>query len=268
MTATTNRILAFVLTSFLASGWAFGATLAPATARAAEAGDPVAAAAAAEDPAPDPAVQGDAPDPAADAAEPKAARDDLTHYWLLEEFDWGDDEEVVAESVLFDPHFECKSTHIQRCVLVSTVIDRERLLARFHHHQGELWQVVVLTPDLNQVQAGQHLRRVWQIMVDYVTRMRGEPMIAAPLPELTSLEFGPPQLTHFWSLDDLEVRVRVGRRDEDLFYVGVYFSDPVRGEEAREAHDAKVAEADEKQRMRRAARARGESLRKRGTPRP
>lgn len=209
----------------------------------------VASAAAAED-AED--TGGDASEPASELAPGATGSGDFS-YWLLEEFDWGDDEEVVAESVTFDPHFACKGTATRPCILVSTVVDRERLLARFHHHKGELWQVVVLTPDLNRVQADAHLERVWQLLVDYVTRMKGKPVVAVPMPSLDSLEFGPPQITHFWSLEDLEVRVRVGRRDVDLFYVGVYFSDPVRGAVAREEHDARRARADAMKRNKRAA---------------
>jgi hypothetical protein len=181
----------------------------------------------------------------------------LTSYWLLEEFDWGDDEEVVAESVMFDPHFACKGSETSACVLVSTVVDRERLLARFHHHQNELWQVVVLTPDLNRAQADLHLEGVWQLLVDYGVRQKGEPVVASPLPDLDSLEFGPPQLTHFWSLEDLELRVRVGRRDVDLFYVGLYFSDPVRGPAARGEHETRLAAADATRRRKRAEGAKG-----------
>lgn len=174
-------------------------------------------------------------------------------YWMLEEFDWGDDEEVVAESIEFDPYFGCNGDKVNPCAIVSAVVDRERLLARFNHHQGELWQVVFLTPDL--APDSPHLRRVWQLLADYVTRMQGDPAIAVAFPALDTLALGTPHLTHFWSLPGLEARVMVGRRDADLYYVGLFFSDPVRGKVAREPYLERQAAADERQRQKRAAEA-------------
>lgn len=174
-------------------------------------------------------------------------------YWLLEEFDWGDDEEVVLESIEFDPYFVCRGTPQNRCVLVSTEISGEELLARFHHHEGELWQVAILTPDLTPDLAAKHLGRIWRLLVGYAAQKLGEPAVAFELPDREALSFGPPLVTHFWSTPGLETRVAIGRRDVDLFYVALLFSDPVRGAVAREAYDATVAEFDAKAREKRRA---------------
>ena len=182
------------------------------------------------------AVGDDAPEPAAEPAEGKQTDDEARaklSYWLLEEFDWGDDREVVGESILFDPYFSCKGIQSNPCIIVSTVIDGEQLLVNFQHDKNELWQVVVLTPDLGLAQANAHIPRVSRILVDYVTRLKGEPTLDFSLPDFDSLALSDPQVTHFWGVDDLEVRVMVGRRDTDRFYVGVFFSDPVRGKVAR-----------------------------------
>ena len=136
-------------------------------------------------------------------------------YWLLEEFDWGDDREVVGESILFDPYFSCKGIQSNPCIIVSTVIDGEQLLVSFQHDKNELWQVVVLTPDLGLAQANAHIPRISRILVDYVTRLKGEPTLNFSLPDFDSLALSDPQVTHFWAVDDLEVRVMVGRRDTD-----------------------------------------------------
>ena len=182
------------------------------------------------------AIGVDAPEPAAEPAVGKQTDDEAPaklSYWLLEEFDWGDDREVVGESILFDPYFSCKGIQSNPCIIVSTVIDGEQLLVNFQHEKNELWQVVVLTPDLGLAQANAHIPRVSRILVDYVTRLKGEPSLAFSLPDFDSLALSSPQVTHFWAVDGLEVRVMVGRRDTDRFYVGAFFSDPVRGEVAR-----------------------------------
>jgi hypothetical protein len=188
---------------------------------------------------------GASPEPAPEAV-PKAPP-----YWILEEFHWGDDEEVVAESVQFDPYFGCTGDRVNPCAMVSAVIDQERLLARFHHHEGELWQMIFLTPDL--AADNPHLRRVWHLLADYVTKMKGKPSIAVAFPALDKLAYGPPHLTHFWSLPGLEARVMVGRRDVDRYYVGLFFSDPVRGKLARDAYLARLEKSDERLRQKRAA---------------
>ena len=175
-------------------------------------------------------------------------------YWVLTEFDWGDDAEVVWESVDFDPVFECRQRSRKGCSLVRVSVDGELLLARFHFDEGTLFQAEVLTPDLETAQAEQHLERVWKLLADYVTHHRGAPVAATELPELDSLSFGPPIQTHLWRAADLEARLRIGRRDEDLFYVGVYFSDPSRPE-ARKAHLAGMGAADEHFREQRAIQA-------------
>jgi hypothetical protein len=190
----------------------------------------------------------------ADAAVPEPAAPEAPApppYWILEEFDWGDDEEVVAESIAFDPYFGCTGDRMQPCAMVSAVIEQERLLARFNHHGGELWQVVFLTPDLRP--DNHHLKRVWQLLADYMTKMKGKPAIAVGFPALDTLAYGAPHLTHFWSLPGLEARVMVGRRDVDAYYVALFLSDPVRGKLAREPFLARLAASDQKQREKRAA---------------
>ncbi len=174
-------------------------------------------------------------------------------YWLLEEFDWGDDKEVVGESILFDPYFSCKGIQSNPCIIVSTVVDGEQLLVNFQHQRDELWQLVVLTPDLGLDQANAHIPRVSRILVDYVTRLKGEPTLAFSLPDFDSLALSPPQVTHFWAVDDLEVRVMVGRRDTDRFYVGAFFSDPVRGKLARPQYLSWLASNDKYNRRKWAA---------------
>ena len=192
------------------------------------------------------------PPPAAEPPAPEeAAAPERPYYWLLEEFDWGDDEEVVLESIEFDPWFVCKGTPQDRCVLVSTEAVGEELLANFHHHEGGLWQVAILTPDLAPVQADRHLRRVWNLMVDYASKRLGEPSLALGFPERESLEFGPPRVTHFWAAPGLEARIALGRRDVDRFYAVLYLSDPVRGAQARPPYEATLTASDERKRERR-----------------
>lgn len=188
-------------------------------------------------------------------AEPGPEAADGAEYFLLEEFDWGDDEEVVEESLLFDPAFACRGTAYQRCRLVKVNVDGEDLLARFHHHEGGLWQAVFLTPDLGTEEADEHLERVWNVLVGYVTRWVGEPEEARPLPDLQSLELGPPQPTHRWEREGLGVRVAVGRRADDIFYVGAFFFDPARAEAAQPAWEAQLVRDDATLRRRLAARA-------------
>lgn len=210
-------------------------------------------------PAPKASAKPDASAGSKAAGKPKVARSPdgrlLMSYWLLDQFDWGDDEGVVEESILFDPHYECKGTPAKPCLLVTTVVDGEQLLARFQQYKGGLWQVAILTPDLDRQQADRYLRRVWRVLVDYVTRLKGAPKLVLGLPALDDITIGPPQVTHFWQLPGLEVRVMVGRRDKDLFYVGAWFSDPVRGKAARDPWLASLAASDAKLRAKRAKQA-------------
>jgi hypothetical protein len=195
-----------------------------------------------------PAAAADAEAAAPEASEPAETRL-APPYWILEEFDWGDDEEVVAESIEFDPYFACTGDRLNPCAMVTAVVAQERLLARFNHKDGELWQVGFLTPDL--APDNPHLRRVWQLLADYVIEMKGKPEIAVSFPTLATLAYGAPHLTHFWSLPGLEARVVVGRRDVDRYYVALFFSDPVRGKVAREEFLARLAASDERLRGKR-----------------
>jgi hypothetical protein len=240
-----------------------------AAAQAEAAPQPDAAARADAAPQPDAAARAEAPPgdatgvpPGAAAASPGALVQDgtpeSTHhpdpgsYWLLTEFDWGDDREVVYESTRFDPFYACHRKSHGICALTQVDVNGEELLAQFHFNaQDRLFQVVFLTPDLDRQQADRHLARVWRELADYVTRHKGEPESEAGLPDLDSLEFGPPKQTHLWRAPGLDVRLMVGRRDTDLFYVGAFFSDP-RQPEAREKQLAEIAASDQALREKRA----------------
>lgn len=210
------------------------------------------------------AASGVASEEAGEAARAEDVRDPMTattrasddsDYFLLEEFDWGDDPEVVEESLLFDPAFACHGTAFDRCSLVKVGVGDEEFLARTHFHQGGLWQVAFLTPDLQTELAEEHLERVWKALVAYATHWIGEPDASDPLPALDALEIGPPRTTHRWERKALDAEVAVGRRDEDLFYVGLFFFDPAVEARARPAWEEELRAEDAKMRKRRAAKA-------------
>jgi len=218
-------------------------------AQAPDAAEPDAAASAAEAPSGEAASQAD---PVQDGTPESTHHPDPGSYWLLTEFDWGDEREVVYESTRFDPFYSCHRKSHGICALTQVNVNGEILLAQFHFNaQDRLFQMVFLTPDLDRQQAEQHLARVWQELAAYVTRHEGEPESASELPALDSLEFGAPKLTRLWRAPGLDVRLMVGRRDTDVFYVGVYFSDPSQPE-AREAQFAEIAASDRALRERRA----------------
>jgi hypothetical protein len=81
-------------------------------------------------------------------------------YWLLTEFDWGDDPEVVLDSLEIAPGFVCYDSGAEPCKFVRVAVDGEELLARFDYREDRLWQVRFVTPELTRRQADEHLLRV------------------------------------------------------------------------------------------------------------
>lgn len=147
--------------------------------------------------------------------------------WVLQEFDWGDSRELVDESVRYSLPFTCNAL-AGRCALPVVEIDGEDLLVRFAFYQG-LYRIRILTPDLTRDVADVHAERVWKLLADYVTRHKGEPEKAsAELPAFDAVSEGETHVTHRWKLDDQEIRLGLGRRDDGQIYVAATFVDPVR----------------------------------------
>ncbi|MGH0032270.1 MAG: hypothetical protein ACQGVC_20960 [Myxococcota bacterium] len=197
------------------------------------------------------------------AAAPEATPEPLPEfaengsYWLLSEFDWGDEREVVYESTQFDPWYECRKKFDGICALTRVDVDGEELLAHFHFlgpgAKDGLFQMVFLTPDLDPAQADAHLARVWELLAGYANAHLGEPAEAGEMPDRDGLAFGPPRVTHVWRDPRMVGRLAVGRRDTDLFYVALSFNDPS-AETARQAQLVTLAESDERKREKRAQR--------------
>jgi hypothetical protein len=145
-------------------------------------------------------------------------------YWLLTEFDWGDDPEVVYDSLEVAPGFVCFDAG-NECRLVRVRVDGEDLLARFDYRDDRLWQIRFVTPELGRRQARDHMPRVLGLLARYIERFKGPPLLASRLPLLNSVVEGSPRPTHFWKLPDMEIRIEVGRRGEK-FYIGAVFYDP------------------------------------------
>ena len=146
-------------------------------------------------------------------------------YWLLTEFDWGDDPEVVLDSLEIAPGFVCYDSGADACRFVRVDVDGEDLLAVFDYRDARLWQVRFVTPELTRHQASEHLGRVVATLAGYIERLRGAPVLAGPLPPLDSLSEKSPTPTHFWKLPDMEIRIEVGKKDEE-FFAGAVFYDP------------------------------------------
>jgi hypothetical protein len=161
--------------------------------------------------------------PAASARAPAGSPGE--DYWLLTEFDWGDDPETVLDSLEIAPGFVCYDSGAEACKFVRVAVDGEELLARFDYRENRLWQVRFVTPELTRSQASEHLGRVVARLAGYVERLRGPPTLAGRLPRLASLTAGSAMPTHFWKLPDMEIRIEVGR-DGDKFYGGASFYDP------------------------------------------
>lgn len=173
---------------------------------------------------------------AARAAETAETADDseTAETWAFEEFDWGDSPELVDESVRYSLPFTCNPLG-SRCGLPVVEIDGEDLLVKFGYFEG-LYRIGVMTPDLTPQVAEVHAGRVWKLLVDYVTRHKGEPeRSAAELPAFDELSKGDARFTHHWSLEGQEIRVGAGRRDDGKIYIVASLFDPERAARRLEA---------------------------------
>ena len=153
-------------------------------------------------------------------------------YWLLTEFAWGDDPEVVLDSLEMAPGFVCFKSGSE-CRFVRVSVDGEDLWARFDYREERLWQVRFVTPDLDRRQTDENARRVWTVLSGYVERIKGPPTVAGGFPKIASVSEEAPGLTHFWKLPDMEIRIEVGRNGRK-FYVGAFFYDPTSSPESDE----------------------------------
>jgi hypothetical protein len=160
------------------------------------------------------------------AAEPAEG---VTTSWVLEEFDWGDSEEIVRESIDYAPGFLCFKFR-NECRVVRVKVDAEELLARFQYYEDGLWRVALLTPPLSAEQASKHGPRVVGGLADHVKRQHGEPARETPFPAIAELGDGTHVLQH-WKSEAMVIEVVIVRRGSQYF-VGAYFADPVRGAEA------------------------------------
>lgn len=163
------------------------------------------------------------------SAEPGAPTPAQPERWLLDEFDWGDSEEIVYESVQYTDGFLCYRHKLREfCAFVKTRVDGEELLAKFEFVDGRLWRIDVLTPDLNDAQASEHLERVWKLLAAYVTRFHGEAPEQAAFPPRESLAPGALHVTHRWKLADQEIRLVVGRGPGEpaTWFTAARFVDP------------------------------------------
>lgn len=146
-------------------------------------------------------------------------------YWLLTEFDWGDDPEVVYDSLEVAPGFICYDAGAEACKFVRVVVDGEQLLADFDYRDDRLWQVRFETPGLTLQQAREHLGRVLGRLSGYVGRLRGPPVLASPAPPLPSIAEKTSVPVGFWKLPDMEIRIEVERRG-GKFFARACFYDP------------------------------------------
>jgi hypothetical protein len=148
--------------------------------------------------------------------------------WLLSEFDWGDSEDVVYETVRFTDGFLCLRHKTRKhCAFVKTRVDGEELLAKFEFVDKKLWRIDVLTPDLDAAQSDQHLERVWKLLAAYVTRFHGEAPEQQPFPPRDQLVAKQDFVTHRWKLPEQEIRIVVGRgRKGEKWFTAARFTDP------------------------------------------
>jgi hypothetical protein len=145
-------------------------------------------------------------------------------YWLLTEFDWGDDPEVVVDSVMVAPGYVCFQSGGQ-CRFFRVRVDGEDLLARFEYRDERLWQIAFVTPGLSRVDAQEHMPRVLETLSGYIERFKGPPLVAAGLPDFAALSDGSATPTRFWKLPDMEIRIEVARKGRE-FFLGAFFYDP------------------------------------------
>jgi hypothetical protein len=137
-----------------------------------------------------------------------------TDFWLFQEFDWGDSEEVVYESAEYTDGFLCYRHKLrEHCAFVKTRVDGEELLARFHFVDDVLYRADILTPDLDEAQSKEHLERVWKILAGYTTRLQGEAPEQASFPDWTAFVPGDIRVTHRWVQPEQEIRIVVARAE-------------------------------------------------------
>jgi hypothetical protein len=149
--------------------------------------------------------------------------------WLLTEFDWGDTEAIVYESVEYTDGFLCYEHKLrEHCAFVKTLVDGEELLAKFEFVEGLLWRIEVLTPDLEAAQADAHLERIWKLLVGYVTRFHGEAPVQADFPKRETLAKPNDEVvTRLWELPEQEIRIVVGRAKKgEKWFTSARFTDP------------------------------------------
>lgn len=149
--------------------------------------------------------------------------------WIFSEFDWGDSDEVVYETIQYTDGFLCyRHQFFQHCAFVKTKIDGEELLAKFELPMHALTRADVLTPDLDEAQAALHLERVWKLLAGYTTRFFGAATEQAAFPDRQALAPGELRVTHLWKLADQEIRLVVGRREGEspLWFTALRCADP------------------------------------------
>jgi hypothetical protein len=173
-----------------------------------------------------------APQPS--AAEPAQASEE----WFLSEFDWGDSRPLVDESARVAPAFRCAML-ANRCAAVSADVDGEELAVRFAYYKG-LYRIRVGTPPLPG--DSRHLPRLWQHLVDFLTREKGPPESAKAFPDLGDVRLMSPVVTHLWRLPDQEIRIVVDR-EKARYRVAAIFMDPVRAAERKQARQRAAREA-------------------------
>ncbi len=151
--------------------------------------------------------------------------------WILEEFDWGDSESIVRESVEFADNFLCFKQN-DECRLVRVTVDGEDLIARFQYFEEGLWRVALVTPPLNVHQMAEHGPRVAGVLAGHVARHSGAPVLDERFPKLAGLAPGTHVLAR-WKTEARVVDVVAVLRDGEKYFVGAYVVDPGRAARAQ-----------------------------------
>jgi hypothetical protein len=183
-----------------------------------------------EESAPEPA-QGAPPGEPAAAPAPSGGSAQQDARFILEEFDWGDSEDTVYETVEYTDGFLCyRHRFFEHCAFVKAKVDGEELLAKFEFPEKRLALAQVLTPDLDENQAALHLERVWRLLAAHASRFFGEAPERTGFPDRHALAPGEQRVTHLWKLPDQELRLVIGRRDGEspLWFTALRSVDPKR----------------------------------------
>lgn len=167
--------------------------------------------------------------PARGETEAKPAPKAELSSWMLEEFDWGDSETLVKESIDYAPNYFCFTSRGE-CRVVQVRVDGEELLARFQYFEEGLWRMAFITPPLDLETAVQHGPRVLNTLTNHVKRHRGEPAYSKERPEIAEIGEGT-HVLHRWKTETSVIEVVLVRRGS-RYFVGAYFADPVRGAKA------------------------------------